>query len=116
MAIAPPEARDMCGGDLKPVGARSDGLPLDAPYSCGETVITWTATNADNVRSSCQQVITVKDEQAPAFVSTFPPVTVTTEPNATSCGVVVDDAALRVGPHYDAVVLDPAVTPCPHLG
>jgi hypothetical protein len=108
MAIAPPEARDMCGGDLKPVGARSDGLPLDAPYSCGETVITWTATNADNVRSSCQQVITVKDEQAPAFVSTFPPVTVTTEPNATSCGVVVDDAALRVGPHYDAVVLDPA--------
>ena len=103
-----PEAYDECGGNLKPVGTRNDGLLLDAPYSCGETVITWTATNADNVTSSCTQVLTVKDEQLPAFVSTFPPVTVTTEANATSCGVVVDDAALRVGPHYDPVVLDPA--------
>ena len=107
LTIAPPEAHDQCGGDLKPIGTRSDGLPLDAPYSCGETVITWAATNADNVTSSCQQVVTVKDEQPPAFVSMFPPVTVTTEANATSCGVVVDDAALRVDPHYDPVVLDP---------
>jgi len=117
VTIAPPEAHDDCDADLKPIGTRSDGLPLDAPYSCGKTVITWTATNADNVTSSCQQVVTVKDEQAPAFVSTFPPVIVTTEANAPSCGVVVDDAALRVGPHYDPVVLDPAgdALPAPWL-
>ena len=117
VVIAAPEAHDECGGDLKPGGTRSDGLPLDAPYSCGETVITWTAINADNVAFSCQQVVTVKDEQPPVFVSTFPPVTVTTEPNATSCGVVVDDAALRVDSHYDPVVLDPAgdALPAPWL-
>jgi HYR domain-containing protein len=103
VTIASPEVHDVCGGDLKPIGTRSDGLPLDAPYSCGETVITWTATNADNITSSCQQVVTVKDEQAPTFVSMFPPVTVTTEANATSCGVVVDDAALRVGPGVIAI-------------
>jgi hypothetical protein len=108
VTIPRPAAYDECVGNLKPTGTRNDGLPLDAPYACGETVITWTATNADNVTSSCQQVVTVKDEQAPAFVSTFPPVTVTADPNATSCGVVVDDAALRVGPHDDPVVLDPA--------
>ena len=115
VTVAPPEAHDDCGGDLKAIGTRSDGLPLDAPYSCGETVITWSATNADNVTSSCQQVVTVKDEQPPAFVSTFPPVTVTAEANA--CDVVVNDAALRVGPHVDPVVVDPAgdALPAPWL-
>jgi hypothetical protein len=117
LTIAPPEAYDECGGDLKPAGSRNDGLPLDAPYSCGETVITWTATNAANVTSSCQQVVTVKDEEPPTFISTFPPVTITTEANATSCGVTIDEATLRVGPHDDPVVLDPAgdALPAPSL-
>ena len=108
VTIAPPEAYAECGDTPKPIGTRNDGLPLDAPYSCGETVITWMTTTADNVTSSCKQVVRVKDEQLPAFVSTFPDVTVSAESNATSCGVVVDDATLRVGPHDDPVVRDPA--------
>ncbi len=47
---------------------RSDGelLTLTDPFPVGETTITWTATDeAGNVSDSCDQLITVNDEEAP---------------------------------------------------
>jgi hypothetical protein len=54
-------AWDNCGGALTPVGVRSDGLPLNAPYPvCTNTVITWTATDAAGHSNSCTQTVNVK--------------------------------------------------------
>jgi hypothetical protein len=38
VTIAPPTVSDACDSNLTPTGIRSDGLPLDAPYSCGQTI------------------------------------------------------------------------------
>lgn len=104
----PPTVSDACDNNIAPVGKRSDGLPLDGPYPCGRTIITWTATNSENVSSSCQQVVTVTDEEPPVFVHVPPAVTVTTGPGATSCGVVIDDSRLgSTAPGSNPVVLDP---------
>jgi hypothetical protein len=89
-----PTISDACESDLTPVGTRSDGLPLYGRYPCGQTVITWTATTSENLTSSCQQVVTVTDDEPPVFVQIPPPVSVTTGPGATSCGAVVEDSQL----------------------
>jgi hypothetical protein len=57
------------------VGARSDGLSLDAAYPKGTTTITWTATNAAGLASTALQKVTVEDKEkpvvtAPANIST----------------------------------------------
>jgi hypothetical protein len=103
----PPTVSDSCE-TIRPVGTRSDGLPVDGPYPCGQTVITWTATNSDNVTSSCRQVVTVTDAEPPVFVHVPPPVTVTSGPDATSCGAVVEDSLLKsTAPDSQPIVLDP---------
>lgn len=102
-----PTLSDVCETNLTPIGTRSDGLPLDGPYPCGQTVITWTATTSEDVTSSCQQEVTVTDGEPPVFVQTPPPVSVTTGPGATSCGVVVEDSRLvSTTAGSDPVVLD----------
>lgn len=105
----PPTIIDACDSNLTPVGTRSDGLPLDGPYPCGRTVITWTATNSENLASSCQQAVTVTDAEPPAFTRIPPPVNVTTGPGATSCGAVVEDSRLiSTAAGANPVMLDPA--------
>ena len=89
-----PTVSDACESNLMPVGTRSDGLPVDGPYPCGQTVITWTATTSENLTSTCQQVVTVTDAEPPTFIRIPPPVSVTTGPGATSCGAVVEDSRL----------------------
>lgn len=93
----PPTVSDVCETDLKAVGTRSDGLPVDGIYPCGQTVITWTATNSENLTASCQQVVTVTDNEPPTFIRIPAPVNITTGPGATSCGAVVEDSRL-IGP------------------
>ncbi|HET9866914.1 MAG TPA: hypothetical protein VFQ06_06455, partial [Nitrospira sp.] len=39
--VTRPPISDACESNLIPVVTRSDGLPLDARYPCGQTVITW---------------------------------------------------------------------------
>jgi len=89
-----PTVSDACESNLTPVGTRSDGLPVDGPYPCGQTVITWTATTSEYLTASCQQVVTVTDVEPPAFIQIPPPVSVTTGPDAMSCGAVVEDSRL----------------------
>jgi hypothetical protein len=95
LTLRPPTVFDACESNLIPVATRSDGRHVDAPYPRGQTIVTWTVTNAANATSTCQQVVTVKDEEAPTFLSSLPPITVMTGPGAPSCGAVVDDAVLR---------------------
>ena len=40
-------------------GTRSDGLPLNAPYPKGLTLITWTVTDSNGSSASCVQTIVV---------------------------------------------------------
>ncbi|WP_405383145.1 M4 family metallopeptidase [Maribacter sp. LLG6340-A2] len=50
---------------------RSDGalLTLTDPFQVGETIITWTATDeAGNTSESCEQIITVTDDEGPTAV------------------------------------------------
>jgi Domain of unknown function (DUF5011)/HYR domain/Domain of unknown function DUF11 len=55
--------------------ARSDGQPLGAPFPVGETVITWTATDAAGNTASCTQSVKIT-ENVPPSVTAPPPVTV----------------------------------------
>jgi hypothetical protein len=51
-------------------GVRSDGNALTAVYPKGTTTITWTATSGDGQTATCNQTITVTDNQPPVFGST----------------------------------------------
>jgi uncharacterized repeat protein (TIGR01451 family) len=56
-------------------GERSDGQPLSAPYTVGETIITWTATDAAGNTASCAQSVKIT-ENVPPSVNAPAPVTV----------------------------------------
>ena len=98
------------GGCDDPIATRSDGLPLSAPFECGQTIVTWTVANNEDQPSTCKQVVTVTGDEPPIFVNTPPPVIVTTGPEATSCGAVVEDSRLGVtGAGANPVVRDSIV-------
>ena len=57
-------ATDNCPG-VKVAGVRDDGKPLSDPYPVGITTITWTATDAHGHSVSCNQTVTVTDDEKP---------------------------------------------------
>jgi len=73
------------------VGARSDGLPLDAPYPKGVTTIKWTATDADGMTASAVQTITVLDKENPSIAAPQN-ISVGNDPHLASAVVVVGSA------------------------
>lgn len=48
-------------------GVRNDGDQLNDPYPLGNTIITWTATDAAGNSSSVTQLVTVADTEAPVI-------------------------------------------------
>ena len=107
--LNPPIAADACDLEFTPVPTRSDGQPWHAPFQCGTTVVTWTVTSSDNRTSSCEQVVTVVDEESPIFVNIPQPLVVNTGQDANACGTVVEDSRLvNTGAGSNPVVLDPA--------
>lgn len=69
--ITPVADDDPCsptGSLITGVGTRSDGEDMDADYKLGETVITWTFTDAIGNKTICTQTVTVKDTTKPVFV------------------------------------------------
>src|SRR2546426_6928203 len=46
-------------------GARNDGQALNAPYPVGQTIITWTATDASANKANASQSVTVADKEPP---------------------------------------------------
>lgn len=104
-----PAVSDACDSNLTPVPTRSDGADAWAVYPCGQTVVTWTVTNGANLTSTCEQVVTVTDGTPPAFIHVPPAVTVTTGPDASSCGVGVDETQLgSTVSGSNPTMLDPA--------
>ena len=61
-------ATDNCDTNPTITGTRSDGKPLTDPYPKGTTTITWTATDSAGNHSSCDQTITVVDNEPPVIV------------------------------------------------
>ncbi|HEU4765767.1 MAG TPA: hypothetical protein VFS77_00295, partial [Pyrinomonadaceae bacterium] len=105
VSLAPPTGSDGCELNFTAVATRSDGLPMNAPYPCGQTVVTWSVANG---AATCEQVVTVNDLEPPIFLYSATPLIVTTGPGATSCGTVVDDTRLGIPVSTaDPVILDP---------
>ncbi len=59
-------ATDNCGTTTI-TSSRSDGQPINAPYPKGTTTITWTATDSSGNQASCDQTVTVVDDDAPVI-------------------------------------------------
>ena len=60
-------ATDNCPG-VTVTGARNDGQALNAPYPVGQTIITWTATDASANTANASQSVTVADNEPPTLV------------------------------------------------
>ena len=61
-------ATDNCDNNPTITARRSDNQPLTATYPKGTTTITWTATDASGNHSSCDQTVTVVDNEPPVIV------------------------------------------------
>ena len=57
---------DNCPGGTV-TGARNDGQALNAPYPVGQTIITWTATDASANTANASQRVTVADNEPPSL-------------------------------------------------
>jgi large repetitive protein len=65
VAITAPSVSDNCQAPT-PIGTRSDNKTLSDPFPTGETVITWTSTDANNNEAEAvSQKVTVQDNEAP---------------------------------------------------
>jgi uncharacterized repeat protein (TIGR01451 family) len=79
-------ATDNCDGTVTPVPSRADARPLTDPFPVGTTTITWTATDSAGNSSSCEQTVTVTDNEKPTI--TCPAnITANTEPGSCSANV-----------------------------
>ena len=72
-------ATDNCGATVSYV--RSDGLSITDNYPVGNTIITWTATDAANNTVTCSQTITVEDNTPPLITNTSVSHSVLSPPN-----------------------------------
>ncbi len=64
-----PAATDDIAGDVTVKGVRNDAKDLTAPYPKGLTVITWTATDAEDASTSVTQSVTVSDNEKPSIAA-----------------------------------------------
>ena len=68
VTITEPTATDNCTGAITYSGVRDDALLLTDEFPVGITTITWTATDAaGNDSVTCDQIITVTDDEAPVI-------------------------------------------------
>jgi gliding motility-associated-like protein len=66
VSIPIPDASDNCGVSTI-VGTRNDLLPLTNPYPVGVTTIHWVVTDVNGNNNSCDQTVTISDNEAPAI-------------------------------------------------
>ncbi|HTE20282.1 MAG TPA: HYR domain-containing protein [Armatimonadota bacterium] len=74
-------ATDDLDGELTPLGTRSDGQPLLAPYPMGVTTITWTAADLAGNPAQAIQTVTVLDKEPPVLTVPADQVVDATGPN-----------------------------------
>jgi uncharacterized repeat protein (TIGR01451 family) len=80
-------------------GARSDGEALNAPYTTGLTVITWTVTDSYGRTASCNQRVNVIDsacagDNTPPTITAPANITVGTGADGTGCSVALGEGDL----------------------
>jgi len=82
-------ATDNCGSGHPPTvtGTRSDNQPLNAPYPKGTTTIHWTATDSSGNSASCDQTVTVNDNENPAITC---PANITRSTDPGTCSASID--------------------------
>ncbi len=80
-------ATDNCDGNVTPVPSRSDNKPITDPFPVGTTTITWTATDSSGNHSSCDQTVTVVDNQKPVISC---PANITRSTDPGSCSATID--------------------------
>ena len=68
-------------------GVRSDGMPLDADYPAGTTIIVWTATDAFGNTASCTQLVIVTDS-VPPQITCPPSININADPQSCSAADV----------------------------
>ncbi len=114
--VGQPTVADNCPGATVE-GVRSDNKPLDDPYPVGLTTITWTVTDAAGNTATCQQKVTVADNQAPTITC---PQDISTSADAGQCGAEVtfeasarDNCAIASVKYYvgDVEISSPARFP-----
>ncbi|HEY3114895.1 MAG TPA: HYR domain-containing protein [Gemmatimonadaceae bacterium] len=66
---APVATDDLEGGAVTVTGVRNDAKALNGPYPKGLTVITWTATDAEDATASVTQSVTVSDKEKPSIAA-----------------------------------------------
>ncbi len=93
--LGTPVANDNCGtldGESGTGGTvtatRADGAPLTDPYPVGTTTVTWVATDVNGLSTSCDQTVTVVDNQPPVITACAAPQTVSA---GSDCSAVVPD-------------------------
>ena len=79
-------ATDNCDSSPTVEGTRSDGRSLSDPYPKGTTTIHWTATDSSGNSSSCDQTVTVTDNEKPT-ISCPANMTANTEPGTCAAHV-----------------------------
>ncbi|MCB9283617.1 MAG: HYR domain-containing protein [Lewinellaceae bacterium] len=88
-----PEALDNCTDPMEIVleAVRDDSLSLQDPWPLGTTCITWTGTDLAGNVGTCQQCITVADEEAPE-ISCPDDIVIEAAPGATNAVVEFGNA------------------------
>jgi len=92
-----PFAADNCGNVIVD-GARSDFMPLNAPYPVGTTTIIWTATDASGNSNICVQRINIVDKELPVVICPND-ITVPTDPGR--CDARVQEGVPQVSDNCD---------------
>ena len=72
-------------GSVTPIGTRSDGQALNAPYPKGVSTISWSATDSSGNTATALQTITVNDCEQPTI--SCPMITQCTDPGTCSATV-----------------------------
>ncbi|MDA3909906.1 MAG: gliding motility-associated C-terminal domain-containing protein [Bacteroidales bacterium] len=88
VTITPPTTNDNCGV-ASVVGVRSDMLGLSDPYPLGITTITWTVTDYSGNFATCEQLVTVIDNQLPTITCPAPVAVNTDADECTASSVVL---------------------------
>ena len=84
-----PVTGDNCG-----VASVTNDAPVDDHYPVGPNIVTWTIEDESGNTTTCEQTITVTDDEPPTIIDCPEDITVYTGPGSTICGQV----ATWVGP------------------
>jgi phosphatidylethanolamine-binding protein (PEBP) family uncharacterized protein len=93
VSVGAPTTGDNCGVSGV-VGTRSDALLLTAPYPVGVTTIHWVVTDIHGNTSSCDQTVTVTDDEKPTITC---PGNITHTADAGLCSYTVNPGVPTTG-------------------